>query len=77
MAVDGVDFKEVKREDLTPDQQKTWDLQQTLMKQQGDSSRMTLLFQHQMQQQKERFDSLSNILKSGSDARANMINNSK
>jgi hypothetical protein len=48
-----------------------------LMRQQANGSMMTLMFQHQQQQQKERFDSLSNTLKSGSDTRGNMINNSK
>ncbi|MDQ3799705.1 MAG: hypothetical protein M3384_09655 [Acidobacteriota bacterium] len=63
--------------ELTPDQRRTYEMQQELMRQQANGSMMTLMFQHQQQQQKERFDSLSNTLKSGSDARANMINNAK
>ncbi|HEX8368779.1 MAG TPA: hypothetical protein VF604_09570 [Pyrinomonadaceae bacterium] len=63
--------------ELTPDQKKTYEMQQELMRQQANGSMMTLMFQHQQQQQKERFDSLSNTLKSGSDTRGNMINNSK
>lgn len=68
----GVDFDK-----LSPSQQETYKMQQALMQEQQRGSMMTLMFQHQQQQQKERFDSLSNTLKSNSDARANMINNSK
>ncbi|HLM02586.1 MAG TPA: hypothetical protein VK400_16150 [Pyrinomonadaceae bacterium] len=81
MAVDGIPMVNGKpafdESKLTESQRETYKMQQSLMEQQANGSMMTLMFQHQTQQQKERFDSLSNTLKSASDARANMINNSK
>lgn len=63
--------------ELTPEQRKTWDMQQELSRIQENGTRMNLLMQYQAQQQKERFDALSNAIKKGEDTQSNIINNSK
>jgi len=63
--------------DLTPEQKKTYDMQQELMRQQEAGNRMQLFTQHQIQQQKERFEMLSNTLKAMGDSKSNTINNAK
>lgn len=62
---------------LTPEQRQTWEMQQELSRMQENGTRMNLLMQYQAQQQKERFDALSNAIKKGEDTQSNIINNSK
>ncbi|MGI9056495.1 MAG: hypothetical protein ACR2F2_11920 [Pyrinomonadaceae bacterium] len=62
---------------LTPEQRATWDMQQELARIQENGNRMQMLMQHQIQQQKERFEMLSNTLKAMGDSKGNTINNMK
>ena len=62
---------------LTPEQKQTWDMQQELQRIQENGNRMQMLMQHQIQQQKERFEMLSNTLKAMGDSKGNTINNMK
>lgn len=62
---------------LTPEQKQTWDMQQELQRIQENGNRMQMLMQHQIQQQKERFEMLSNTLKALADSKGNTINNMK
>ena len=62
---------------LTPEQKATWDMQQELARIQENGNRMQMLMQHQIQQQKERFEMLSNTLKAMGDSKGNTINNMK
>ena len=62
---------------LTPEQQQTYQMQQEMSRIQENGTRMNMLMQYQAQQQKERFDALSNAMKKGEDAQSNIINNSK
>lgn len=62
---------------LTPEQQQTWQMQQELQRIQENGNRMQMLMQHQIQQQKERFEMLSNTLKAMGDSKGNTINNMK
>ncbi len=62
---------------LTPEQKATWDMQQELQRIQENGNRMQMLMQHQIQQQKERFEMLSNTLKAMGESKGNTINNMK
>lgn len=62
---------------LTPEQRQTWEMQQELQRIQENGNRMQMLMQHQIQQQKERFEMLSNTLKAMGDSKGNTINNMK
>lgn len=62
---------------LTPEQRQTWDMQQELARIQENGNRMQMLMQHQIQQQKERFEMLSNTLKAMGESKGNTINNMK
>ena len=62
---------------LTPEQQQTWQMQQEMSRIQENGTRMNMVMQYQAQQQKERFDALSNAMKKGEDTQSNIINNSK
>ncbi|CAN5673022.1 hypothetical protein BH20ACI4_BH20ACI4_21160 [soil metagenome] len=72
MAIQGFDPSK-----LTPEQRQTWDMQQELQRIQENGNRMQMLMQHQIQQQKERFEMLSNTLKAMGDSKGNTINNMK
>ena len=63
--------------ELTPEQRKTWEMQQEMSRIQENGTRMNMFIQFQTQQQKERFDSISNTMKAWGDSKANTINNSK
>ena len=52
-------------------------MQQELARIQENGNRMQMLMQHQIQQQKERFEMLSNTLKAMGDSKGNTINNMK
>jgi hypothetical protein len=62
---------------LTPEQRQTWEMQQELQRIQENGNRMQMLMQHQIQQQKERFEMLSNTLKAMGDSKGNTIANMK
>ncbi len=62
---------------LTPEQRQTWDMQQELQRIQENGNRMQMLMQHQIQQQKERFEMLSNTLKALGESKGNSIQNMK
>ena len=62
---------------LTPEQRQTWEMQQELQRIQENGNRMQMLMQHQIQQQKERFEMLSNTMKAMGDSKGNTIANMK
>ena len=72
MAIQGFDPSK-----LTPEQRQTWDMQQELQRIQENGNRMQMLMQHQIQQQKERFEMLCNTLKAMGDSKGNTIANMK
>ncbi len=63
--------------DLTPEQRKTWEMQQEISRIQENGTRMNMFMQYQAQQQKERFDSISNAMSKGEKTQDNIIANSK
>jgi len=62
---------------LTPEQQQTYAMQQQINQEQAEGQMMNMYIQHQTEQQKERFDLLSNTMKAVADSKANTINNLK
>ncbi|MEO6589394.1 MAG: hypothetical protein ABIP06_08820 [Pyrinomonadaceae bacterium] len=62
---------------LSEEQLATYNMQQSLMKQQEAGNQMQLFTQHQIEQQKRRFEMLSNTMKAMSDTDANTRNNLK
>lgn len=54
---------------LTPEQWETWEMQQELQRRQENGNRIQMLMQQKIQQQKERFEMLSNALKAIDDSK--------
>ncbi len=62
---------------VTEEQKQQYDMGQEMNRQQAAGQQMNLLLQHQAEEQKERFATLSNIMKAGSESISNIDNNIK